>query len=359
MKAARKLGRILSAIVLKLSLVGFAVAFALLAVIGTPEPLKTSLGQSGVYSAAVDSVIEASAEETDQSLPLDEPAIQQAARDAFNPWLLEQSAHRMIDGLYAWLEGDTDEIEFTIDLSDAKALFIERVADYAEQRVNNLRPCTQAEAFQLAQQDSIDPFELDCRPPVVISQYRDDIIRELEQSEDFLDDPVITAESLADQEGATTNEPWQEAPAAFQRLQWMPLATGLFAFAAAVFLIALHANRRSGLRQVSMIIFSTGVLVLISALVLDYLIRHNIAQGMLFDMQDTVLQGALVSTSVALYGYFSRAFILISAIYLMSGAISLGIFWLLRKPKNTPDTSQPPRQPNSASHGKKPTKNTR
>jgi len=130
--------------------------------------VKNWLSISGVYDGFVDEVADSSNEqivETGQTI--DTVALQKAANQAFPPGLLQTSAESLLDGMYNWLDGSKDSVEFTLDFSTAKSDYSAALAAQAQDRILSLPDCN---ASQLATLESVDLFSLPCAPPESVYQ---------------------------------------------------------------------------------------------------------------------------------------------------------------------------------------------
>lgn len=248
------------------SLLLLAVAVSLNHVFGTPEYIKRSLGQSGLYERVVNDVLDQNQAAADQTkegtLPLDREEVRQAANQAFNPQLLRRSTEPAIDGTYAWLEGQTDKPDFRVDLSAAKTDFANRIGSYIRERLADLPPCTLDNM-----PTTTDPFTINCRPPAI--NFETEIRRltnQLATSPDYLADPVITPEDVTVRQDGKEVPFYQAAdnlPDAFQWMRRAPFVLGLLTVLAAAAVIALSPLRRQGIKRVTVSLVVSGAVLLI------------------------------------------------------------------------------------------------
>ena len=73
--------------------------------------------------------------DSEASIPVDNPQFHAIAKNAFNPVLLNGSLEAVLDGGYNWLEGSADKLDFRIDLTDAKQELATGLGSYVTNRV--------------------------------------------------------------------------------------------------------------------------------------------------------------------------------------------------------------------------------
>lgn len=360
MPFVRKVGRFLSASLLKLSLFVFATSMALGSVIGSPEPIKDSLDKSGIYDTVVPGFLDAASKEEGQEgredLPVDDAKVKEIINSSFSPQFLKSSADTILEGFHSWLNGETAQPEFKVDLTGPKQSLVQGLAGYAEQRLLSLPACTSAQARELAGQD-IDPFAVECRPPVVISQEKQKIIDELNNSE-FLKDQEISSASLTKDNPDKFTEELKGLPDGYQLLLSLPMVTGILALVSAVGLILLHDDKRRGFRQAGIIVLVAGLFLLVSTLLFQ-VIYDKAANPNSFNIENASLKDAVIDLLGRLYSIFNRSLMIISAIYTMVGGGTLGILAYLNRnnksePRKQDGDAKPRSDANASTNGEKP-----
>jgi hypothetical protein len=338
MQLIKKFGRGFLTLLLKLSLFLFAISCALAMVFGSPTQLKRSLKESGVYNGFVDNVIASSAEqggEDQSSLPLNQPEVKSAANSAFPPQFLQSSTEQAIDGTYHWLDGKTPVPDFKIDLTGPKQNFANALGDYAVNRAQKLPRCTLAQLREL-QTDGIDPFNTPCVPPGFdLASLRTDVINEINGSNDFLADPVVTANTLPkDEQGKTVFQNLSQVPKIFHWLKLAPIIFGIIAVLSGSGLILLYEHRRRGIRSVGITFLGTGVFLLIGAWLENYLVhRANSPNGRLArQLTGNGLQGPILHLFASLNTAFNHKIYPLCGLYVLLGAATLLILHFT-KPK--------------------------
>jgi hypothetical protein len=179
-----------------MTLFSFGLLFSLLQVLGSPGHIKTALDDSGLYNIAVTDLIQESQRHEDGSiataaeeLPTEQEGVKQAVQKAFPPEMLEAQIGGVVDGVYAWLQGDSKNLSFEVNLSEAQPKLATYLADYAKERVAGLPVCG-PEFVPTAEYDALNAS---CRPAglepsMVAEQTRQKILQEK-----FLDDAKLQA----------------------------------------------------------------------------------------------------------------------------------------------------------------------
>lgn len=319
MSFLRKAALLLSSVLLKLGLVGLATAFAVVNTLGAPDKLKQSLDQGDAYHQAVSAAMESAltaGEDGDGSLSLARPEIRAAAEATFTPSVLKVWTESFIDSFYGWLEGKTKELEFRIDLTGTKQTFIQRVADQAEARLKSLPPCSVQESLALSRQQ-LDPFNVQCRPPIDITAEKQRLVAELQQNDSFLKDPAITAAELP----AELKD--SALPENFQRLKSLPLFLLLFSLIPATVIVFTAASKRAGLKKVFFSLLTTGVFLLVGSLIFAYFFNTtNVPSSLLaksIQIGNEGLNAALMNVAESLLRAFSSDVIRAGAVYTLLG----------------------------------------
>ncbi|HSW37664.1 MAG TPA: hypothetical protein VLG37_04835 [Candidatus Saccharimonadales bacterium] len=277
-----------------LFLVGTAWTTALSLTFAKPAKLESWLSESKLYDHFMDNVIaqsqksgESQGGQNGGSLNLKDPGVQQAAKAAFSPQVLQGSVNNFLDANYAWLEGKTPTPDFRVDLSGAKANLASNVGAYVQSRLSGLPKCTTTVSA-----DNFDPLSATCLPRgVTPTSAAQQSAAQIAGGQDFLKNPVITPQTLSQTDKNQSSQPY------YQKLSWLPrayrLATGLpyilglLSALAALGVIFIALTRRRGTRKVATALLSSGgtilLLVLVSRVALGIVdkrvfINSNVAQ---------------------------------------------------------------------------------
>lgn len=234
-------------------------------VFANSNKVKQIVHDSGVYDTATNALIDESTKniqensgELDLSVPINEPAIQQAARDALTPMVLQTNTETFIDSMYHWLDGETTQPDFRLDLSQSKQAFVDGVGRYAENRAATLPACS---AAQLQALDTTDVFAIPCMPPGVTATQIGERARAETANQDFLKDPVITPDTFSEtgkQNPLTENT---RAPEVFQASKNFFWIFSVLSVAIGTAIVFLHINKRRGLLRVGTLLIGTAILL--------------------------------------------------------------------------------------------------
>ncbi|HET7320592.1 MAG TPA: hypothetical protein VFI84_03345 [Candidatus Saccharimonadales bacterium] len=249
---------------------------ALTITFSNPAKLETWLSQSKLYDHFVATAIEQTQKSAQKGqnnvangLDVNDPAVQDAAKAAITPEVLQKSVNTFLDANYAWLEGKTAKPEFSIDLTGVKSALAANIGAYAQKRATGLPKCTNI--VQIAQQT--DYLTATCLPPgVTPSAVAQAVQQQTADSQDFLANPVITAETFnqttqTQQGSQTSQKPYYQQlsslPAAYRISTKIPVLVTVLAILSIVGVTLLAATRRKGLRRVASLLVSTGAIILL------------------------------------------------------------------------------------------------
>lgn len=244
----------------------------IVAMIITPTRLKSWLESSRVYDTVVESILSSTSElktnekQGEQNL-LREPAVQKAAKEAFNPQLLQKSSENLIDGVFVWLEGDSEKPNFSIDLTEAKKSFANGIGSYAKERYESLPACKSGQ-FPDKKDDILT---IKCRiPGYNVNSDVNKLIKEIESSKELLGDPVITADTLTQankqQQTKDVFEQLSFMPNLYQFAKLAPFIWGALAIGALAIMVFMSSERHRGLKRAGISMLIASGLIFISVL---------------------------------------------------------------------------------------------
>lgn len=328
-------------VLFKLLLLLLPIIFAVTMVFGSPHTVEKALKESRIYTEFVGLVLTESQKNTQDPQAkqlLETREIQNAAQTAFPPDVLEKSATSFIDGVYAWLAGQTDVPQFSIDLTESKDALVEGVAAYAVARTNQLPACTlqQLQTLNL----ETDLLSLPCLPPGVSSaQVGQQFSQQLLKDADFLQDPVITHESLKTADGKQFGQDLQQIPAAYQAAQTAQWILLVVTIVLAGTLIFLRRDRVAGVRHVAWALVATSTFLIIALIGYWFFFGQVNKSGIETDpMQAILFDGAQVITRE-----LNTIIMWFVAGYLVLAGAMFG--WIKTRPKNI---GTAPQMPNDA-----------
>jgi hypothetical protein len=322
-------------LILFFSLLGGAIAYSTNSALAKPEKVKKWLVESKIYDHFVDnasvqaqkSAANNTSREGSDSASLSDPNVQQAANEAFSSGLIERSADKIIDSNYAWLQGKTATPNFAVDFSEAKQTFAQKVGKYAEKRLAALPVCTNAQLLQMQGFEGIDALSITCRPPNVTPQASGaEVTQKIENSGDFLSNPVVDAKNL-NPDNKTASQPYyvklSKLPKAYQWGQKLPPIALVLALVSILSIVFVTPSRRRGLRRVGIIFLLAGALLVAAKFAMDFISRRF--ERRVFNNADVGnIQKALVDFTHHVQNYIARmdmyfgtAFLVIALIILI------------------------------------------
>ena len=267
-------------------------AFAVSSVFGSPHNIDTALQQGGVYNnfipLALDQTSKNTTDDSTKKLLADQ-GVKNAITSSVQPGDIQAASQSVITGFYAWLEGKTDQPQFTIDLTKPLDQATTKLSAYAQQRAAGLPACT---LQQLQTIDINDPLSLPCLPPGVSSvQVGQQFTQQAKQQIDLLNNPVISSEKLQ-KEGNTKDLQNSQLPEAYRALhnnKWFVLGLAVILVSLLIF---ARRNRLAGIRI-------AGILLLVSAgLLAIFLLLFSIGKGHVHT--DTTITEVVVNTVLSL-----------------------------------------------------------
>lgn len=324
METLKSLARGLISAGLKVGLVSLALVMSVVTVLGNPGSIKQTLGASGVYEKVIDGALNEANQppHNDQGGPqgtVPREQLVRAAKDAFTPDVLKNAAEQITDGIYAWLQGKTPEPNFRVDLTAEKQKFIETLADSAADRARQLPACSLGQLQEL-QNSTPDPWSLPCIPPgYSIANVRDRAVAEFASSNEFLPDPIITAEDFPkDSGGQSVFQTASDAPKIYGWILMAPWIIAILTLLAAGFLLLLHDDKRRALRTIGITLLGSGIFLFIISAV------YNLAfkQGFQVDSSND-FQQPLLDAIHNLQNAISTKLLWFGAVYTILGLLSL------------------------------------
>lgn len=304
----------------------------------TSDAIKEAADESNIYQTAVDNILDTAKKNTnnqDALLPIDRPEIEQAAREAFPPDLLSKNSGSIIDSFYGWLEGKTEQPEFSVDLSEAKQDFASGVGDYAVRRYESLPPCTLAQLRTLDAE--VDPFSVECRPPGLAStSVRQEVINKVLGSPEFLADTNFTAEDLpVDEQGRNITDNLSAAPDAYNLIRTLPWLLGILSLLFGLGVLFLSDTKRQGVRSIGITFLGTGLFLGIAAFLAHWTFTQIISQT------NEPFADSLISITTSLIQSFNANLLKFYAGYIILGTVILfGLWYQNKQMKQNTKTTQ-------------------
>lgn len=292
MQFLRKATLGLAATLLFSTLFAFGLAFGIQRVFGTADALKGALKESSFYSSVVDAALQQAqkgeANQEGGEIPLDQPEVRKIIKEAASPALLQEQTEKVLDSAYAWLQGKTNKLEFTLSLDKFKTNLADALSTYLKDHLRSLPACQRG----VTMGGDFDPFSAECLPrgadaDQVAKQAKNEILQG-----EFLKDTTVSASDLKTEDGKTLEEQLKVAPQAYRAAVWANYATAALAVLLAIAVFFLSATRRLGLKKLAITFISVGVLVALLGYLLGFgaeraeqLAKEPLQQSALLAMQ--------------------------------------------------------------------------
>ncbi|HJQ09210.1 MAG TPA: hypothetical protein VJ836_07045 [Candidatus Saccharimonadales bacterium] len=309
------------------ALLSFLLLFSLLQVLGTPHAIKNAARQSELYSSIVtDALKEAQKKQPAQlsdtggeEIPLSNPEVQRILNQALPPSYIQSQTEQIVDAAYAWLQGVTPTLSFTINVAEAKARLADGLGSYAQQHLASLPVCTAA----TMPQGEVDIFNATCVPPgfdisAAAAQARQQIL-----DGEFIKDTTITAADIKNNEGKTLDQQLQAAPRAYDNVRGGIYILGIVAVLLSVAVIFLCSHWRRGLHALSIVYISVGAISTVLAWLSHFSIQ-KVAAHLIKAAEAGALQQKMADMIQLLAGDLRNWWIGLSL-----GLVGLGISGLL------------------------------
>ena len=304
-----------------------AIDAGVLRVVGSPEPIKQVLADSGIYKSIIPSSLEqAGSDSTNDVVPFDNPLVISAAESTFGGEYLEKTTGGVIDSIYRWLEGQTPVPDFKIDLTKKKTEFATKVGNAVSKRVADLPRCTTSTV------SGFDAFEAKCHPAGVAAPQAGAAVKnQLLKSDDFLEDTVITASDIksADSDKPFFGNQLKNAPEAYQKFKASPVVLAIFAVLALAGTLLLSRNKLSGLKHVGFILAGVGIFLLIFAGGINEAVDNKVISQI--SLENQALQDNVRQLVGDIADRVSNSFLVFGAIYSGLGALGIGSYFYLRR----------------------------
>lgn len=131
----------------------------------SPDHIKEWIADSGIYTDFVDIALDETIARTtegavSQGFPLEEEELRNTAKEVLEPTWLQSTAESILDGIYVWLNGDSEYPLFTIDLADRKESVSNALRKLLHAKVDALETCTEP----MEVEKEFNPVEAECIP---------------------------------------------------------------------------------------------------------------------------------------------------------------------------------------------------
>ncbi len=229
--------------------------------------LKELLQKSGAYNKFVPSLIESAKDQKlseNSEMTLSTPEIKQIITESFPPEVLQKNIEGLVDNTYSWLNEDSEELKFTVDLEESQNTLNTRLSVFTFNYYKSLPEC---EADVLTE---IDPLGATCKSPYINEeQMRQNIFESYQKNNILLEDPVLTEKDLFKDNSI---EKYSAFPLYFGLIKPALIFLVILLLLLGLMIVFLSKNITTGIRKIgNMLVISAGGLIIFT-LVFSYVI---------------------------------------------------------------------------------------
>jgi hypothetical protein len=246
-----------------------------------PATVKKLMAESGIYDSVVPNILSQvnSISTSYGDISTADPAIQKAAKVSLPPMYIQQNTDLAIDNVYQWLDGKIPQPNFKIDLTGAKVLFANNIADVLQKRLVALPPCTLAQSRAIAESGNFNAENATCLPAgisvaTIAEQSKSSIINQ----QDFLKNLNIDSASIKNNQGQPVFEQplVKNIPVQYQRAKKTPMILSVLTLLCGLGVVFLSASWQKGLRHIGINLLVIGLIMLVFSWVFNRTVSTNI-----------------------------------------------------------------------------------
>lgn len=259
-------------LVMLVALLGTASSFSIINTFNKPAKVESWLNQSGIYNDLLNKTVKQAETSinSDGQGTNDNTEIVKAAQAAYPTTAFQKDLNSFITSNYNWLQGKAATPNFKIDLTGAKQNFASSFSQYTQSQLLNLPSCTLKQSEELS---TTNPLALTCLPEgTSVASLQQQIDTEIANSGAFLNNPVITADTINqnnNNQGQPYYQRYSKAPQVYQQSQKIPLVLAAIALVCVIIVFFIADRKRHGLRDISIILLLSGLLILGASLSAD------------------------------------------------------------------------------------------
>lgn len=213
------------------------------------------LDKSGAYDHIIDSIISLQNVGQDTG-SLDQESLKQAVTATLTPSFVKQVSETTINSVYDWLEGKSENITFTIPVSDKRAELQQQLQAIIAPQLKNLPTCKSGFS-------GLSSTQADCLPQGGnAEQVAMNAAKQTIEGSDFLTQPIT--QDLIDPSGLQ-NMKW--LPMVVQSLGMLSMALPVVALLSGTGYVFLSTRRMAGIRTIAgHLVFGTGIAAVVGLL---------------------------------------------------------------------------------------------
>ena len=308
---------------------------------GSSGNIKKILADSDIYSSIISSTLDQAKTSggEGEGISLTDPNIKAVAEKTFTPQFLQENTEKVLDSVFLWLDGKTTIPDFKLDLSGLKDTFANETAKAAEARAVTLPVCPTGLSGSA---DSYEPFSASCLPRgMTPASVAAQIQNSLSKGEGFLEDPIITADTikLSGSGQSVFADQLKGIPNYYQQVKKTPIYLAVLSLLIALAIVFLSTSRTRGLHRVGITLTTVGILLLIFAYALDWGINKKLLPQM--NLENKVLQEKLKTLASDITANVDKTYYTFGGIYTGLGVLAIGLPLFIHKRRGGPMPEEP------------------
>lgn len=341
MNTLRKFIIVTSILLLSFSISGIVGAHIAEKTIKNRDTVKSWFERSNFYEGIAGVIGEKIAESTTKNGGVvinDDAEVQKIIKEAFSSQMIKTNVESFINAVYAWLDGTSSTLQFSLDLRSAQQQIADGLAAYTTTRTSGLPVCVDQVAAE-----GFDVVSATCRPTALSPAEAGRLVKEAILGQDFLKNAVFTSQDLAITNPDGTKTPLDQSDAGTgiksiyrgsSALMPVFIILGIISTGAILF---LSSSKRLGLLWISLTLLANG---------LSLLFFYSIAGGILNATSNSLNISGTNPATTSLIIDFVKAVVsdVRSAMtgymyaFIGGGVASLVGFWWLGKSRTTAPT---------------------
>lgn len=265
----KRLGHGLATTIFSTLLVVFALSMSAYMVLDKPPVVKKALADSGVYSVLVDNTLDQKQQQLGAYLPVDDPAVQKAVREAFPTSYLQTTIEHNVDATYDWIHGLTQKPHYSADLSQPKDALAANIGQLVAQHVSGLPVCKTVSDIPTTVGDVL---ALDCRPAGISADYLVKSAQSGVAQSSLFDQTVKPVLTLQDEQGQSLTDSLSAVPDAYHKFLISLYVVPAVLVLAAVAILFWSESKRQALKTVARSLIVTGIISILFSFAAVWLI---------------------------------------------------------------------------------------
>lgn len=256
MNTSRKVLSGITAIIVTIAVLLFGVSISIINTLGSAQPVKDALASSGIYEEFVGEAVDDMPGSLAGMISY-EPELRDVVVEAAIP-AMKEDTEAGIDSLLAWLQGSSDEINFTVDAAGAQEPVSKAVGNYVQELIEGMDECT----FVTPNFNRNNPFVWGCKLPNTDAASYNTAFYEVINGEEFWTETSYDLKDIIGISEQELKEDYQMFAAIYPSAVVTAWISGIVIVLGAVAIWLLSRSVRRTLRPVGISFIVGGVLLI-------------------------------------------------------------------------------------------------